>query len=99
MTTLDGTSTTLSARAQSLLGAPENLIDGAWERGEGSGRLASHNPATAEVLAELPTASVEQAERAIAAARRAFDSGPWRDTSPRDRSDLLHGLADLMERN
>ena len=47
----------------------------------------------------MPTASLAQAERAIAAARRAFDSGSWGRTSPRERSDLLNGLADLMERH
>jgi aldehyde dehydrogenase (NAD+)/betaine-aldehyde dehydrogenase len=89
----------LSEAARDLLGEPANLIDGRWETGEGDGRLLALNPTTTERLTDVPTASLDQAERAIAAARRAFDTGPWGRTSPRDRSDLLNGLADLMERH
>jgi aldehyde dehydrogenase (NAD+) len=89
---------TLSEAARALVGAPENLIDGSWEAGDGDRTLTSINPSRAELLVEVPAASVAQAERAVTAARRAFDAGPWRGTTPRDRSDLLNGLADLMER-
>ena len=99
MTTTAAGLNTLSEGARALLGSPENLIGGIWEAGEGDRTLTSINPSTTEVLAEVPTASVAQGDRAIAAARDAFDTGPWRETTPRDRSDLLHGLADLMDRH
>jgi aldehyde dehydrogenase (NAD+)/betaine-aldehyde dehydrogenase len=97
-TTIEGL-TALGSAARDLLGKPANLIGGTWEEGEADGTLRSLNPATEELLAEIPTASVEQTERAIAAARAAFDSGPWPRTSPRERSDMLLRLADLMDAN
>jgi aldehyde dehydrogenase (NAD+)/betaine-aldehyde dehydrogenase len=89
----------LGDAARELLGEVGNLIDGSWETGTGAGELTSINPATGEVLATIPTASWEQAERAVAAARRAFDKGQWAKTGPRERSQLLHDLADLMDEN
>lgn len=72
-------------------------IDGAWVAGEGEKLVDVLNPATEASLAKLRLASGQQVESAIAAARRAYDSGPWRDVSPRDRSLLLHQLTDLLE--
>jgi aldehyde dehydrogenase (NAD+) len=99
MTTIETATGPLGKAASALLGEPESLIGGTWERGQGERSIAAINPTTTQVIAEVPTASVAQAERAIAAARRAFDSGPWPDTSPRERSDLLNGLADLVARH
>jgi aldehyde dehydrogenase (NAD+)/betaine-aldehyde dehydrogenase len=89
----------LSDAARGLLGDVANLIDGSWELGAGDGEMTSINPANAELVATVPNASRDQAERAVGAARRAFDSGPWTKASPRDRSELLHNLADLMDEN
>jgi len=89
----------LSDGARALLGEPANLIGGDWETGAGTTRLSSVNPTTAQTICDFAAASVEQGERAIAAARRAFHSGPWGDATPRERSELLLGLADLMERH
>jgi acyl-CoA reductase-like NAD-dependent aldehyde dehydrogenase len=52
-------------------------------------------PATAEVMAELPQAGVEETDAAVARAKAAFPA--WRAVSPPDRSRLLHGLADALE--
>ena len=54
-TTTSGLSA-LSAGAQKLVQDPANLIDGAWEPGEGEGRLVALNPTTTELLAEIPVA-------------------------------------------
>src|SRR5437764_8753322 len=93
------TTHTLGAVARSLLEGPTNWINGAWEEGQGANTLTAVNPSTTEIIREVPVASVDQAERAVLAARRAFDSGPWATVTPRERCDLLLGLADLMERN
>jgi len=52
-------------------------------------------PATAQVMAEVPRAGVEETDAAVAAARAAFPA--WRDVSPGDRAALLHRLADRIE--
>jgi acyl-CoA reductase-like NAD-dependent aldehyde dehydrogenase len=52
-------------------------------------------PATAEVMAELPQAGVEETDAAVARAKAAFPA--WRAVGPPDRSRLLHGLADALE--
>ena len=51
--------------------------------------VAVVNPATEEVIAQVPQASVADVDRAVTAARRAFDDGPWPRMSPRERSDAL----------
>ena len=51
-------------------------IDGRWIEPEG-GRYDDVDPATEKTIATAPDASVAQVSEAIAAARRAFDSGPW----------------------
>jgi acyl-CoA reductase-like NAD-dependent aldehyde dehydrogenase len=53
------------------------------------------NPATEETLTELPEATVEDADRSVEAARRAYPE--WRAVAPGDRSRLLRRLADLVE--
>lgn len=67
------------------------LIGGEW-RGSSSGRtVAVHNPATHEVLGAVPSLASNEIADAIEAAAQAFTS--WRDTTARNRSDLLHALA------
>jgi betaine-aldehyde dehydrogenase len=53
------------------------------------------NPATEEAIAELPSAGVEEADAAVAAAKRAFPA--WRNVAPADRARLLRRLAALVE--
>lgn len=75
------------------------FVDGRWQEGRGGAQAVVVNPATEEVLAQVPFASVEQVREAIAAARRAFDDGPWRSFTPRERGRVLHDYADVLERN
>lgn len=71
-------------------------IDGAWVDGEGDA-TAVLDPATEHVLASVRFASAAQTHGAVAAARRAFDRGPWRGVPADERSRLLHRLCDLLE--
>ncbi len=75
------------------------LIDGQWV--EGAKHFDTINPATGEVLTEAVEASPEDVERAVQAARRAFDDrkGAWRKMSAGQRGQLLWKLADLVENN
>jgi aldehyde dehydrogenase (NAD+) len=72
-------------------------IDGAWVQGESDAVTNVIDPSTEESLVRLRYASVEQVRGAVTAAKRAFEDGPWASVSPRDRSLLLHRLADLFE--
>ena len=71
------------------LGSHRLYIGGEWVDASGEDALAVINPATEEVIANVPQATVADVDRAVAAARRAFDEGPWPRMSPRDRSDAL----------
>src|SRR6201997_2594956 len=75
------------------------LIGGEWI--EGSKHLDTINPATGEVLAHMPEASRAEVDRAVEAARRAFEdrNGAWRKLSASERGRLIWMLADLVERN
>src|SRR3546814_14374976 len=57
----------------------------------------SINPATGEEIAEVALASTRDAQRAIAAARTAFDTGPWRYASASSRKELIEKLAAALK--
>ena len=75
------------------------LINGEWI--EGLKKFATINPATEEVLADIVESSPTDVDRAVQAARRAFEdrNGPWRKLSASERGRLLWKLADLVEKN
>ena len=73
-------------------------IDGKWVDGSSDEQLEVINPATEDVIATVPQASTHDVDRAVAAARRAYEDGPWPRMSARERSDALvrfvQGIAD-----
>ena len=71
------------------------LIGGAWISAASGRTLEVRNPATAEVIARVPDAGPEDADRAVRAARRAFDGG-WRDTTAQQRGRVLFRIADAI---
>ena len=75
------------------------LIGGEWI--EGSKHFDTINPASGDVLAQVPEASAADVDRAVEAARRAFEdrSGPWRKLSASERGRLIWKLADVVEKN
>jgi aldehyde dehydrogenase (NAD+) len=68
------------------------FIDGKWCKGADEPIVHVH-PATGEPVFDVPVASVTQVHDAIAAARAAFDDGPWRDMAGKDRAAILHRIA------
>ena len=73
------------------------LIDGKWVEAASGKTLTTYDPATEEPLAEVPAGDKEDVYRAVRAARRAFESGPWRRMTPSERGRALWKLADLIE--
>src|SRR5271169_5757246 len=75
------------------------LIDGQWT--DASKHFDTTNPATGEVLTQIAEASAEDVDRAIEAARKAFEdrTSPWRKMSASERGRVIWHLADLVEKN
>ena len=74
------------------------LIDGQWVDAASGKTFETLNPATGEVLATVAEGDAEDIDRAVAAARRAFE-GPWSKVKPFERQNLLLKLADLVEQH
>jgi phenylacetaldehyde dehydrogenase len=75
------------------------FIDGKFVNAASGKTLPVYNPATGEVMAHVPEAESEDVDRAVRAARRAFDEGPWSKMSASQRGRLINKLADLLEQN
>ncbi|HUA87774.1 MAG TPA: aldehyde dehydrogenase family protein [Bryobacteraceae bacterium] len=74
------------------------LIDGKWVDAASGKTFPTYNPSSGEVLAYVAEGGKEDIDRAVAAARAAFDSGPWRKLVPSERARLMWKLADLLEK-
>jgi aldehyde dehydrogenase (NAD+) len=87
------------AATKTKVSAGRLLMNSEWV--EGSKKFDTVNPATGEVLTQIVEASADDVDRAVEAARRAFEdrSGPWRKMSASERGRLLWRLADLVEKN
>jgi len=85
-------------QARVLTASRRMFVDGQWIEASNGATYAIPNPTTEEPIGTAPDATVEDMTRAIAAARRAFDEGPWPRTHPRDRARALETIADAMER-
>lgn len=83
------------AGSRSLLEAYGHYIDGQWTDPD-SGRYDVVNPATEAVIQTAPDASVAQVRQAVAAARSAFDTGPWPTAEPAERARCLQQLSDAL---
>src|SRR5260370_23583119 len=73
----------------------EMFIGGKWGPGSGHDYQAIVNPATGKVIAEVPKGTEDDINVAVTAARSAFDD-VWYDTTPRERSERLLKLAEVV---
>ena len=78
---------------------PDLYIDGAWVSAVEGGTREIHCPADGEVVRVVDEATAIDTERAIEAARRAFDDGRWSSVPVAERGRLLSRVADLLERD
>jgi aldehyde dehydrogenase (NAD+) len=79
-------------------GPTKLLIDGKWVDAVSGKTFETRNPATGELLARVAEGDAEDINRAVAAARRAFN-GPWSRMKPNERQLLLLKLADIVDKN
>jgi 1-pyrroline dehydrogenase len=74
----------------------EMFIGGEWTPGANGAAQEIVNPATGKVIAHVPKGTDDDVNRAVGAARKAFDEG-WSDTTPRERGERMLKLADAIE--
>jgi phenylacetaldehyde dehydrogenase len=75
------------------------LIDGCWRAPMTDEPLVSIDPATEQPIAQFACGADADVDAAVAAARRAFDSGRWTRLDPQRRAQILWRIADLIERD
>ena len=88
----------LGAHATAFAGSKHRMfIDGQFVPASSGKTFPVFNPANGEVICEVPEGDHVDVEKAVQAARKAFDAGPWHTMSPSLRGQLLWKLADLLE--
>ena len=75
------------------------LIAGRWVDAAAGESFATLDPSTGEELTQIASGQKEDVDRAVAAARKAFEHGSWARMTADDRGKLLWAVADLLERN
>ncbi len=85
-------------KVESFISKPRPfLIGGNWSQAASGKTFPTYNPATGEEIAQVAAGDKEDVDRAVRAARKAFESGAWRRTTPSQRTRLLWRLAELIE--
>ncbi|MBV8478145.1 MAG: aldehyde dehydrogenase family protein, partial [Acidobacteria bacterium] len=79
--------------------AYQMYIDGEWLESRSGKTFPVYDPSTEEVIAQVPDANAEDVDRAVAAARSAFDRGAWSGTTAQERGRILFRLATKIREN
>src|SRR5271169_4890780 len=88
---------TLDRNVEAFIGTPRKLfINGQWADAASGKTFETPNPATGETLATVAEGDAEDINRAVAAARRAFESGPWPSMTPSERGRIIWRIGDLI---
>src|SRR5262249_53023250 len=74
-------------------------VKGEWIKSNSNKTFAVYDPASEEAIAQVPDANADDVNRAVAAARAAFDDGPWASTTAQERGRVLFRLADKIRQN
>ncbi len=83
---------------RSFIGTPKKLlIGGDWFNADSGKTFPTYNPATGDVLAQVAEGDRTDVDRAVIAARKAFENGPWPRLTASERGRLIWKLADLLE--
>src|ERR1700723_39697 len=75
------------------------LINGKWVDSASGKTFPTYNPATGEVLSNVAEGDKEDIDRAVKAARAAFETGPWSKISPSERGQMIWRLGDLLQKH
>src|SRR6201987_3743651 len=74
-------------------------INGEWVASKSAKTFPVYDPSTEEVIAQVPDANADDVGRAVAAAKAAFEDGPWASTTAQERGRVLFRLADKVRQN
>src|SRR6201993_5238802 len=75
------------------------FINGEWVASKSAKTFPVYDPSTEEIIAQVPDANAEDVNRAVAAAKTAFEDGPWATTTAQERGRVLFRLADKIRQN
>src|SRR5712691_12279648 len=78
------------------MGDAQLFIDGVWADAQAGETFPTYAPSTGEKIADVAKAGREDAQRAVRAARKAFDDGPWPRMSGKERAERLRKAAELI---
>ena len=88
---------TLDRNVESFIGTPRQLfINGRWCDAASGRTFETPNPATGETLARIAEGGAEDIDRAVRAARKAFEEGPWSRMTPSERGRIIWRIGDLI---
>jgi len=90
----------LQSKVQEFISKPRKmLINGKWVESASGKTFPTYDPSTGEVLAKIAEGDREDIDRAVKAARAAFETGPWSRLTASERGRLVWRLADLIEQH
>jgi phenylacetaldehyde dehydrogenase len=88
---------TLDRNVEEFIAAPRKLfINGQWTEAASGKTFETPDPATGETLARVAEGDAEDIDRAVRAARKAFDEGPWSAMTPSERGRIVWKIGDLI---
>jgi phenylacetaldehyde dehydrogenase len=88
---------TVDRSVEEFTATPRQLfINGQWTEAASGKTFATPNPATGQTLANIAEGDAEDINRAVAAARAAFDDGPWGRLTPSERGRIIWRIGDLI---
>src|SRR5438445_5141127 len=89
----------MSSSATTGVRTYQNYINGKWQTASSGKTFPVYDPSTEEVTAHVAASEAADVDRAVKAARAAFDSGPWPQTTAQDRGRILFKLAEKIRQN
>src|SRR5258707_748327 len=89
----------MSSGATAGVRSYQNYVNGKWEGAASGKTFPVYDPSTEEVIAHVAAADAADVDRAVKAARAAFDSGAWPQTNAQDRGRILFKLAEKIRQN
>ena len=89
----------MSSIAKTSVRTYQNYVNGQWVSSTSGETFPVYDPSSEEVIAQVASSSSPDVDKAVQAARAAFDSGPWATTTAQDRGRILFKLAEKVRQN